>query len=183
MMARDFLSEGIDNTSNNGTGYISVELPNTSKGTASLIVFARDNYDSRITAYDVYSFGHLSPEPLPTGAFFNMSPLNYTLTTSPNSTNATRETAYALSYRYKSNLTSVSNETYAIPKALDDSPILLAISGSNGSDHFVEWTSYPQIPLETGPSFQNSECHAFRYIVTIKNTLYRLTLRFGGISK
>lgn len=182
-IAEYFLSDAFNSTSNDGTSYIDVEIPNTSNGTASLVVFARANYDPRITAYEVYSFGHLSPQPSPNGTFLNMSPLNYTLSINPNRSNMTFERYYAFSYTHQFNLTSISNETYAIPMVLENSPILLVGSGSNSSDYFIEWTSYPQIPLEAGPNFQNSECHAFDYTVTIKNTLYKLTLRFGGISQ
>jgi hypothetical protein len=182
IIARNFLSDAFNNTSDDGTSYIDAEIPNTSNGTASLITFARANYDSRITAYQVYSFGHLSPEPSHNVAFLNMNPLNYTLSISPNRSNTTLDNLYAFSYAYQFNLTLTSNETYAIPTVLENSPIVLTTSGSNGSDYFIEWTSYPQIPSNAGPSFQNSECHTFYYIVTIKNTLYKLTLRFGGIS-
>jgi hypothetical protein len=66
---------------------------------------------------------------------------------------------------------------------LDESPIVLVIQGVNGTVPFVEWTVYPQIPLEFGADFADSEENVFVYPVTVKETLYKLTLRFGDVIK
>jgi hypothetical protein len=182
IVAKDFLSDLYNRTSIDGISYIDVELPNTSNGTASLVTFARAMHDPRMTAYSVYSFGHLFTEPWPNNMFLDLSPLNYTLSVSSNRSDIVLERSYAFTYSYQFNLTSTSNTTYAIPAILERSPIALVICGSNASTFFIEWTAYPQIPLETGADFQNSECYSFSYIVTIKATLYKFTLRFGGMN-
>lgn len=183
VIAKNFLSDAYNSTSSDGTSNLNVEIPNPSNGTASLVVFTRASHDPRITAYAVYSFGHLSPEPSPNGTFLNLSPLNDTLYASSNSSDMTFQKGYAFSYGYQFNLTLASNTTYALPTISETSPTVLAMSGSNASDFFIEWTAYPQIPLEVGSNFQNSESHSFSYMVTIKKTFYKLTLRFGGINQ
>jgi hypothetical protein len=181
-VAKNFLSDSYNSTSADGTGYFEVELPNASNGTALLVVFARALQDTRITAYGVYSFQHLSSQSQPENTIFNLSPLNYTLLLSTTYSDFTVEKCYAFSYGYQSNLTATTNETYAIPTISETSPMVLVTSASNASTYFINWTSYPQVPLEVGADFQNSESHAFSYLVTIKGTLYKLILRFGGIN-
>jgi hypothetical protein len=69
-----------------------------------------------------------------------------------------------------------------IPRILDASPIVLIVTGMNQSINFIEWTAYPEVPFETGANFQNSESHAFIGIVTIRDTLYKITLNFGDVN-
>ncbi len=183
VVAKDFLYDASNLTSNDGTSQIEVQIPNASSGNASLIIFARANYDTRITAYGAYSFGLISPEPTPNETSVEMSPLNYTLSTTPIGLNTTLDKCYALSYEYCFNLSSTSSTTYQIPRILDNSPIVLVVSGSSNQGNFTEWTSYPQIPFKAGADFKNSESYSFSYIVTVKNTLYKLTLSFGGNSQ
>lgn len=183
VVAKDFLSDINGNTSTDGQSLVQAEIPNASNGTASFIVFARALDDPRITSCQVYSFGHLSAEPLPNNTFLNLSPLNYTLFLSPEYSGTIVENCCAFSYGYEFNLTSTSNTTYAIPTILDNGPTLLVVSGQNDSTFFTEWVMYPQVPLEIGANFQNSESNAFSYIVIIKDTLYKLTLLFGGMSQ
>ena len=181
--ARDFLS-GVSNiTSSAGIGYVSVQIPNSSTGPALLIVFARASFNDRITSYEAYSFAHLSQEPSPNHTFLGLSPLNYTLNLNPNFPDITIEQGYAFSYAYQSNLTSITTTTYAIPAFVDKSPTVLVISGINDTTSFVEWASYPDIPLDFGSNFENSEENVFVYIVTVKETLYKLTLSFGDVVK
>jgi hypothetical protein len=179
-VAKDFLYNASNLTSNDGTSQIEIQIPNSSSGNASLIIFARADYDPRITAYGAYSFGLISPEPTPNETSVEMSPLNYTLSTTLVDVNTTLDKCYALSYGYFSNLSPTSNTTYQIPRIIDNSPVVLVISGSNSQGNFTEWTSYPQTPFKTGADFKNSASYSFSYIVTIKNTLYKLTLSFGG---
>jgi hypothetical protein len=183
LVAEGFLSDNYSSTATDGLGNVDVEIPKASNGTASLVVFARALQDPRMTAFDVYSFGHLSAGPPPNNTFLKLSPLDYTLFLGPNYSGLVLENCYAFSYGYESNLTSNSNTTYAIPTIVDNGPTVLVVSGLNDSTFFIESTTYPEIPLETGSTFQNSECHAFSYIVTIKETLYKLTIRFGGVNQ
>lgn len=181
VIASNFLNDTYSSTSNGGEGVVDVEIPNSSNGTALLVVFARSPYDARITAYGVYSFSHLSSQPSPNNIFLESSPLNYTLYVNPKYSNVSVETGYALSYSYESNLTP-SNATYTIPKFLDSSPIVLVATGLNSSTFFIEWTSYPQVPLEIGANFENTECFSFSYIVTINSAFYKLNVQCGGPS-
>jgi len=181
VVARNFLSEVSNTTSSAGIGYISVQIPNASNGPALLVVFARASFDDRITAYEAYPFAHLSQEPSPNHTFLGLSPLNYTLNLNPNFPDITVEQGYAFSYAYQSNLTSITNTTYVIPAFVDKSPTVLVISGINGTTSFIEWNAYPDIPLDFGSNFENSEENVFTYIVTVKETLYRLTLSFGDV--
>jgi hypothetical protein len=181
VIASNFLNDTYSSTSSGGEGFVDVEIPNSSNGTALLVVFARAPYDARITAYGVYSFGHLSSQPSPNNTFLESSPLNYTLHVNPKYSNVSMETGYALSYNYESNLTP-SNATYTIPKFLDSSPIVLVVTGLNSSTFFIEWTYYPQVPLEIGANFENAECFSFSYIVTINSAFYKLNVQCGGPS-
>jgi hypothetical protein len=182
VVANNFLNNASSSTSSTGQGAIEVEIPNDSNGTALLIVFARASYDSRVTAQEVYAFGHLSSEPSPNNTFLNMSPLNNTLQVDPNVSEVSLENAYEFSYGYEYALTLTSNETYAIPNFLDSSPKVLAITGWNGSSFFTEWTTYPQVPLEMGANFEDAECFSFNYVVTIDEVFYRLNVQCGGPS-
>jgi hypothetical protein len=181
VVAQDFVSAAANTTSSAGVGYITVQIPNAASGPALLVVFARASFDDRITAYGTYSFAHLSQEPSPNHTFLGLSPLNYTLSIAENFPGVTLQHSYAFSYAYESNLTSTSTSTYAIPELVDKSPTVLVISGLNGTTSFVEWTAYPDIPLDFGADFENSERNVFAYTVLVKGTLYKLTLSFGDV--
>lgn len=180
-IAENFLTNINNETSDVGIGYVSVEIPNSSDGPALLVVFGRSQLDDRLTSYEVYSFAHLSSEPMPNNSFLDLSPLNYSLTVNPKSEGAVVEDSYALSYDYQSNISLVSENAYAIPASLDKSPIVLVLCGVNGPSHFAEWVSYPQVPLEFGADFEDSEENVLTYTVMIKENLYLLTVRFGDV--
>jgi hypothetical protein len=182
MLADSFMNSTSSSTSSNGQGSIEMAIPNEHNGTALLVVFARAPYDSRVTAQQVYAFGHLSSEPSPNNTFLDLSPLNSTLQVDPKDSGVTLQAAYAFSYGYESTLASTLNETYAIADFLDSSPKVLAVTGVNGSDFFIEWTTYPQVPLEMGANFEDVECFSFNYVVTIDEVLYRLNVKCGGPS-
>lgn len=181
VVAQDFVHAVSNTTSSGGIGYITFQIPNSANGPALLIVFARASFDDRITSYGTYAFAHLSQEPSPNHTFLTLSPLNYTLNIEENSPDITLEHGYAFSYTYQSNLTSTSATTYAIPESVDKSPIVLVVSSLNGTTPFVEWTAYPDIPLDFGADFENSERNVFAYTVLVKGTLYRLSLSFGDV--
>jgi hypothetical protein len=182
VVANNLLQDTYSNTSISGTGYATFLIPNNDNGTAALIVFARADQNPMMTAYAVQTFPHLSDTPSPNDTFLNLSPLNYTLNVATNYLNTTLAEGYALSYAYETSLIQNSNTSYLIPNILDTSSTVLIVTGQNNSDFFAEWTTYPQVPLETGANFTNSETHAFTYLVTIRNTLYKLTLTFGGVN-
>ena len=177
IIAKNFFNYVSAETSSNGEATVSFTIPNSSNGTALLVTFARSSQDSRITSYAVYAFGHLSGNPLPNNSFVSLSPLNYTLYANKLFENATFLEAYALTYSYNKTMTPVSNVTYAIPKFLDKSPIVLVVTGINSSTFFAEWTAYPQIPLEMGANMQSSENSSFMYIVSISQALYEVRIQ------
>jgi hypothetical protein len=180
VVANNFLNGTSSSTSSSGQGTVEMEIPNDSNGTALFVVFSRASYDNRVTAQKVYAFGHLSSVPSPNNTFLNLNPLNHTLQLDTKVSELSLETAYELSYGYKSTLTSTSNETYAIPNFLDSSPKVLAVTGWSGSTFFIEWTTYPQVPLEMGANFEDAECFSFNYVVNIDRVFYRLNVQCGG---
>ena len=180
-VAKDYVSTVSNTTSSTGVGYVTAQIPNADSGPGLLVVFARAAFDDRVTACGTYSFAHLSQEPSPNHTFLGLSPLNYTLTVEENFPGITIEHGYAFSYAYQSNLTATSASTYAIPEFVDKSPTVLVISGLNGTTAFTEWTAYPDIPLDFGADFANSEKNVFTYNVLVKGTLYKLTLGFGDV--
>lgn len=179
--ANDFLNNATTSTSNSGVGQITVEIPNSSRGSAVLVVFARATFDDRLTAFSVFPFEHLSENPQTNQSFVLLSPLNHTLNLSTNYLNTVIENAYAFTYSYQSNLNFNSNNSYAIPAFIDESPTVLLVQGTNGTTQFNEWTAYPQVPLSFGANFSHSEANAFAYPVTINGVLYKLTLLFGDV--
>jgi hypothetical protein len=181
VVTKDSVSTVANATSSTGVGYITVQVPNASNGPVLLVVFARAAFDDRITAYEAYSFAHLSQEPSPNHTFLGLSPLNHTLSAEENFPDVTIEHGYAFSYGYQSNLTATSATTYAIPEFVDKSPVVLVTSGVNGTTQFVEWTAYPCVPLDFGADFENSEQNVFVYTVLVKGALYKLTVSFGDV--
>jgi hypothetical protein len=181
-IAKDFLQDVYNSTSTNGIGYVSFQIPNTSNGTAIVIAFARATQDQMMTACNTQLFAHLSTEPPANQTFLDLTPLNYTLNVSPKSSNTTIESYQAFSYSYQTDLTEISNMSRQIPKMLDASPIVIIVTGMNLSSNFIEWTTYPEIPFETGSNFNNSESHSFSGIATIKDTLYKVTINFGDVN-
>jgi hypothetical protein len=181
IISNNFLTAPSNSTSDSGIGQIEVDIPNSSSGPSTLIVFARVTYDERLTSFAVFPFQHLS-ESIQTNQYFvSLNPLNYTLNLRTNYPNTTIENAYAFTYTHQSNLTFSSNNSYLIPAFLDKSPIVLLVQCKNGSKSFNEWTAYPEVPLSFGANFSHSEINAFVYQITINNVLYKLTLFFGDV--
>jgi hypothetical protein len=170
-------------TTDSGIGYLNVQMPSSTNGSALLVVFARALFDERITAYSVYSFVSSNQQQMSNGTFLELSPLNHTLYNNPIFSKTTVEHGFALTYDYKSSLNTTLANNFEIPDFADRSPIVLTVFGQNDSDPFAEWTAYPQIPLQAGANFENSEQNVFTYVVTIGGTLYRLDLSFGGVTQ
>ncbi|WGM90052.1 MAG: hypothetical protein NUK63_02730 [Candidatus Bathyarchaeum tardum] len=182
LIANNFLDETTSSISINDQGTVEFEVPNDSNGPAMLVVFARSTDDNRLTSQGVYCFGHLSPEPAVNNSFLGLSPLNQTLYVHLNVSEVSLESVYSFSYGYKTELSAFSNETYSVPRFLGSSPQVLVVTGWNGSDFFIEYTTYPQVPLEIGSRFEGAECFSFSYVVTINHVLYKLTVKSGGPS-
>ena len=162
-----------------GVGQVTVQIPTSETENALLIAFARSSIDDRITSYAIYNFAHSTQESIPSSTNLALSPLNYTL--SLNDTSLRVLNGYVFSYSYQQPLSSLEGSQAAIPKLLDKSPLVLVVEGINGTDHFQEWTAYPQIPLKIGANFEGSEQNIFSYIVTVNGVLYRLDLSLGDL--
>jgi hypothetical protein len=182
LVANNYFNQTSSSTSSNGEGTVEFEVPNDSNGTALLVVFARSPDENRFTSQGVYCFGHLSAEPSENDSFLTLSPLNQTMQVDPKISGVSLESAYGLSYSYETELAATSNETYTIPEFLGSSPQVLIVTGLNSSDFFIEYTTYPQVPLQVGPTFEGAECFSFSYVVTINQVFYRLTVKGGGPS-
>ena len=147
-----------------------------------LIMFARASFDDRITSYAIYNFQNSTQESAPSNDILTLTPLNYTLSYTTNSTDLTIQNSYVFSYTYQQNLTSMQSATqYPIPTIIDQSPFVIVLCGVNNGTYFQEWTSYPQVPLKAGSSFADSEQNVFSYIVTINGVLYKVDVSFGDV--
>ena len=164
-----------------GIGQVTVQIPTSETENALLIAFARASIDDRRTSYAIYNFAHSIQESIPINTNLALSPLDYTLNL--NDTSLRVLNGYVFSYSYQQQLSSFEGSQVAIPKLLDKSPLVLIIEGINGTNHFKEWTTYPQIPLKSGANFDGSEQNIFSYIVTIKGVLYRLDLSLGDLPR
>ena len=183
VVANNYLSNVTDSTSGIGVGYVTVQIPSAATGNAMLIVFARASFDDRITSYAIYNFLNSTQESAPSNDILTLTPLNYTLSYTTNSTDLTIQNGYIFSYTYQQNLTPVQGTTqYLIPTIIDKSPFVIVLCGSlNNGAYFQEWTSYPQVPLKAGSSFEDSEQNVFSYIVTINGVLYKVDVSFGDV--
>jgi hypothetical protein len=181
-VANDSLSDVTYSTSGIGVYDVTFKIPSAATGNAILIVFARASFDDRITSYAIYNFQNSTQESAPSNDILSLTPLNYMLSYT-NSTDVTIQNGYIFSYSYQQNLTLVQGTSqYLIPTIIDNSPFVIVLCGSldNGT-YFQEWTSYPQVPLTAGSSFEDSEQNVFSYIVTINGVLYKVNISFGDV--
>ena len=182
VLADNYLSNVTESTSGIGVGYVTVQVPSASTNGAMLIMFARASFDGRITSYAIYNFQNSTQESAPSNDILTLTPLNYTLSYTTNSTDLTIQNSYIFSYTYQQNLTPIQNATqYAIPRIIDQSPFVMVLCGVSKGTYFQEWTSYPQVPLKAGSSFEDSEQNVFSYIVTINGVLYKVDVSFGDV--
>jgi len=161
-----------------GSGTVQFTLPNSLNGTALLIGIARA--ESSITSFDVLPFAHNIGQPNQPGAFASLSPLDYTLGVSLTG-GAAAWNAVVFSYDYSFNLTA-SGSGYLIPRLLAGGPMVVTLTGINGTDRWAEWVAYPQIPLEVGGDMDDdyvvSDVRALEYVVEIEGGLYRFRMNF-----
>jgi hypothetical protein len=165
-------------TSTDGSGIVQFTLPNSLNGTAILVGIARS--ESSIRSFGALPFAHNVGQPSQPGAFASLSPLDYTLSVSMDS-GASAWNAAVFSYGYSFNLSS-SGSDYVIPRLLDGGPIVVTLTGVNGSDRWAEWVAYPQVPLEVGGDMDDdyvvSDVRVVEYIVEIEGCLYRFEMAF-----
>jgi len=185
VVAKDHVQSVNSSTSSDGNGSIGVIIPNSANGTALLIAFAKAQ--PKMMAFNVYSFSHNSSTSKPNRTFMRFSPLNYVLNVSFYPQEEILM-AKVFTYSYSFNLTQITADSqtaqYSFPHLLDSSPMILVMTGFNGSSYFAEWVSYPQVPLEMGANIDGSN-HESRvvsltYIVSINFVLYEFIIRWAG---
>lgn len=163
-----------------GSYALTVPVPTAVAAGAYVVAFARSIFDQRITSYAVYSIADGAQETAPASTGLSLSPQNYRLSfTEPPEVNV--QNVYALTYSYNNNSTVFQGSSCAISQTVDSSPIVLVACGQNGSSYLQEWTSYPQVPLDSGSTFTNSERNIFGYLVTVEGVLYRVEISLGDI--
>ena len=154
-------------------------------GTAILVTFAKAQSNNQIVAFNAHTFAHNAQTPLPNRTFAQLSPLNHILNLTFTYPHEEAHKALVLTFNYNFSLTEkdTSEQTveYEIPRLLDTSPMMLIVTGFNGSSSFAEWTSYPQLPLTFGTSFEDdarTSTVSFSHIVTINSALYEVVTRW-----
>ncbi len=100
------------------------------------------------------------------------------------------QTAAALTFGGNFTLTA-TNQTdqqtqYAIPDLPEAGPIAFVVAGNNGTATSASCVLYPQVPLQIGADFENSETGAKTaaqtYVVTCNGALYQATVTWGGLA-
>jgi hypothetical protein len=185
VIAQDFVNSVTTQTLVDGHAQISEAIPNSISGMAVLVTFAEAQSNNQIVAFNANTFAHHSSEPLPNRTFTQPSPLNYVLNLTFTYPDEQISKALALTYNYNFSLTEKSlNEQsveYGIPRLLDACPMVLVVTGFNGSSSFAEWASYPQLPLTFGADFEDDaekSSVSFTYVVTINSALYEIVTRW-----
>ncbi|MEM2386378.1 MAG: hypothetical protein QXO67_05280 [Candidatus Bathyarchaeia archaeon] len=167
----------------NGETSFNVTLPKSLESPAVLVVFAKSTHSSRIFSHSVYAFAQ-SGKPAPEGAFLRLSPLNHTLSVTSTSTEIVLGKVYALTFDNVWELPQTGDKVFSIPRAVDPGPMVLVVFGSNAAQPFIEWTAYPQIPLQIGVDFasllNSSDVYAYEHLVNIGYGIYKCTILIGG---
>lgn len=163
-----------------GSYTLTVHVPTSKIEDAFVVVFARSEFDDRITSYAVYNMTDATQESSSTSTLLSLSPQNYRLSFTESS-GVSVKSVYALTYSFYTNVTDIPETDCAIPRFVDNSPIVLVACGQNNVIYFQEWTSYPQVPLEAGSTFTHSERNVFSYIVTVEGVLYHAEISLGDI--
>ncbi len=163
-----------------GSYSLTIHVPTGLADEAYAMAFARAAFDERMTSFAIYNIADAVQETSPASTDLSLSPQNYRLSFNE-PLGVSVENVYAFTYSYASNITALGDSNCAIPRIVDSSPIVLVACGQNGPQYLQEWTSYPQIPLDAGSTFTNSERNVFSYIVTVEGVLYRVEVSLGDI--
>lgn len=185
---KNFVDNATSSTSSDGVGSLSFNIPNSVNGTTLVVVFAKARANLQMVSFNVYTFSHNSAAPFPNRTFLSLSPLNHVLNASFNhpTTEVVKTQVFTHNYNFSLTQKAQGNQTveYYIPRLIDSSPMILALTGLNGSSSFAEWVAYPQLPLQTGSDFSQSIAGAKivsqSHIVTINFALYEVVTRWGG---
>lgn len=190
IIVESFVNKVTSTTASNGVGSLTISIPNSLNGTALLLVFAKAQANPQMVSFNAYAFGHNAPSPSPNKTFTRLSPLNHVLNASLAYSTTEILKAQVFTFNYNFSLTEkaqgVQTTEYFIPKLLDASPIVMVLTGHNGSTSFAEWTSYPQLPLQIGADFNQSiagsKIISLSHIVTIDFAFYEVLTKWGGLS-
>lgn len=163
-----------------GSYTLTVHVPTNKIESAFVVAFARSEFDDRITSYAVYNLPDATQESSPASTSLSLSPQNHRLSFAESS-GVIIEKVYALTYSHYTNITDILVSDCAIPRLVSNSPIVLVTCGQTNTLYFEEWTSYPQVPLEAGSTFTNSERNVYSYLVTVEDVLYRAEISLGDI--
>jgi hypothetical protein len=190
VVLKDFVNETMSSTSSDGVGTFEIGIPNSINGTTLLLVFAQATVNPQMVSLGAHSFGHNSDNPLPNGTFARLSPLDYVLNATFNYTTVEVSKAQVFTFSYNFSLSvrtqGVQTAEYSIPRLLDASPMVMVLTGVNGSTSFAEFVAYPQAPLQIGADFNESiagsRIAVYRHAVTINSALYEVVTNWGGLS-
>jgi hypothetical protein len=165
-------------TTLDGSGTVQFTLPNAWNSTAILIGIARS--ENSITSFDVLPFAHNVSQPSQRGAYASLNPLDHNLDVSLTG-GASALNAAVFSYAFSFNL-SDSGSDYILPRLLDVGPMVVTLTGVNGTDRWAEWVAYPQVPFEIGADMEDdyvvSDVRIVEYLVEIEGSLYRYGMKF-----
>jgi hypothetical protein len=182
-VADNYLNNITGSTSDTGLGNVTVQIPTAAMDNAMAIVFARASFDDRITSYAIFNLSNSTQETLPTSEFLTLSPIDYKLSFSTNSSELIIQNGYVFSYSYRQNLAYTPGAMQcAIPEIVDKSPLIIVVYGFNNGTYFQQWVSYPQVPFNAGSNFSGSQQNVFSYTVTINGVLYKLNISLGGVA-
>jgi hypothetical protein len=174
-------------TSSSGVASLTVTLPNSLSGTALLVAIAK--VEPNIMSYAVCAFKHNSAGAVqPQGTFADLSPLNHALRAELLYAGMTVTSVKVFSYNYCFNLEKTGEssniEYYGITQLSDASPMVISVTGLNGSASFVEWVAYPQVPLDFGSNFTGQydvmDAFSFHFMVSINSAVYECEVTMGG---
>lgn len=179
--AQDYQAEIPSTLMASGSCKITVPIPTAKVDNALMVIFARSNIDERVTSYAIYSFNQAIQQITPSGHSFGLSPLNYALSFNNSAPGLSLSRVDILSYSYQQAITSFQGSQCNIPRWVEPSPIIVIASGTNGGVFLEEWTAYPQIPVQTGAGFQNSEQNIYSYLVSVNRVLYRVDISLGEV--
>jgi len=191
VIVKDFVNRTKTLTSSNGVGAFSLGVPNSINGTALLLVLAQSTANPQVIAFNTHAFVHNSPNPSPNSTLTQLSPFDYALNVSLLSSSVEILRSQIFTFNYNFNLTVTVRDAqtieYAIPRLIDRSPMILVLTGLNGSTSFAEWVTYPQVPLEIGANFTESiagsRIAVQNHIVAIDSALYEVVTMWGGLNE
>jgi len=190
VVLKDFVNDTEASTLSSGVSTITIGIPNSISGTALLLVFAKSAVNPQVVSFGVHTFGHNSSSPPPNGTFVNPSPLTCVLNASLAyaTTEVIKAQVFTFSYNFSLTEKTAGFQTveYVVPRLVDTSVSVMVLTGTNGSASFAEWVAYPQVPLQIGADFSESNAGSraavYSQIVTINSALYEVITRWGGLS-